>query len=393
MLSPAARRALAFALGFVLLLLIIWSLARALPTPGLLDYGSFIASGRAASQGLNPYGIYPLTFHVVMPGFESWNPNLNPPAALPLFQLLGLMDPHEGFRLWWSLSVLCYAATVLLLLARRDSSRGAHWLAALWAFALAGFWDTLVLGQIYLPLVLSAAGAWLLLERGQGVLAGVAIGLVIAVKPNFMVWPALLFLAGYYRPVVSAGVTALLLSLLPVLLYGPDVYQQWFALLATEGHRVAFLTNASLSGLLLRSGLGILATPIGVLVLAALAFWAWRSRPSLAQASALGLIGALVASPLAWVHYTLFLLPLFFTRPMNWVLGLAAVLLVLPVPWVLGFMASPSWVQASIGSVYGWAVLLCLVGSLTGTGAKASGKEPPGRSLASANRHYGAKIS
>ncbi|PWC28390.1 glycosyltransferase family 87 protein [Teichococcus aestuarii] len=391
-LSPPARRALAAALCLLLLPLIVWSLARALPTPGLLDYGSFIASGRAASEGLDPYGIYPLTFHVALPGFESWNPNLNPPAALPLFQLLGLLDPHQGFRLWWSISVLCYVATILLLVRRQGSGDG-RWLAALWAFALAGFWDTLVLGQIYLPLVLSAAAAWLLLDRGRGLAAGVAIGLVVAVKPNFAVWPVLLFLSGYYRPAVSAGVTALLLSLLPVLLYGPEVYQQWFAVLAAEGNRAVFLTNASLAGLLQRGGLGAFAAPAGALVLGALALWAWRCRPSLAQASALGLVGALLASPLAWVHYTLFLLPVFLLRPLNWALSLAAALLLIPVPWVLAFMGSPAWVQATFGSIYGWAVLLCLVGAIAGMECRAGGGRRLRRQAASADLAQGSGAS
>src|SRR3712207_4336944 len=79
---------------------------------GLWDFGSFVASGRAASEGLNPYGVYPLTLHVQLPGFESWNPNLNPPISALLFQLFDVADPHVVIWVWRWISVAFYAATV-----------------------------------------------------------------------------------------------------------------------------------------------------------------------------------------------------------------------------------------------------------------------------------------
>jgi Glycosyltransferase family 87 len=362
-----------------LAVLIFRSLWAALPTPVLFDYGSFIASGRAASEGLDPYGIYPLTFRVSIPGFESWNPNLNPPSSLPLFELLGRLSPHEGFRMWWSLSALCYAAAVGLLVRHHGKGRGL--VLALWPFALAGFWDTLVLGQIYLPLVLAAVGAWILLDRGHGLAAGILIGVVVAAKPNFLVWPVLLFLAGHFRAPVAAGVTAGVLSLVPVLLYGPQVYMQWIDLVLSDEGRAVFLTNASLPGLLQRAGLTGLDKAAALAVLAAAALWAWRARPQVLRASAIGLIGAILASPIAWVHYTLFLLPVFFFRPMKPALLVSAALLVVPVPMVLGYLDAPAWQQATLGSIYGWAVVLCLFGVAGGgAGHDAGSRRPaPGR--------------
>lgn len=355
-------RLLAMAASAVLLPLIFWNLASALPTPGLLDYGSFVASGRAAAEGSNPYAIHPLTFHVVLPGFESWNPNLNPPVSLPLFELFDRVPPHQGFRLWWSFSALCYVAAAGLLVRRYGGERPL--VLALWAFALAGFWDTLVLGQIYLPLVLAAVGAWLLLDRDRPVAAGLLIGLVVAVKPNFLVWPALLFLAGHVRAPVTAGITAAALSLVPVLIYGPDVYLQWIELVVSDEDRAVFLTNASFAGLALRAGLAGLDKALGLALLAGLALWAWSRKPPALRASALGLVGAILASPIAWVHYTLFLLPVFFSiRPMPPASRAAAVLLIVPVPAVLGYLEAPSWQQATLGSAYGWAVVLCLIGA------------------------------
>lgn len=343
-----------FPLAAVLLIVILYGLTMALPGPELMDFGSFVASGQAAGQGLDPYGIYPLTFHVELPGFESWNPNLNPPPSLPLFQVLSRLDPAFAFRLWWAFSLLCYCAAVWLLARRR-------WIMVLWAFALAGFWDSLVLGQIYLPLVLAAVAAWVLLERDRVWAAGLLIGLVVAVKPNFAVWPALLLLAGHYRPVLASMVSAAVLTGFAALLYGPHVYGQWLALVLNDAHRAIFLTNASLSGLAQRLGLPALGAVSSVGLLAWLAWFTWRRRLPVLEASALGLVGAVLASPIAWVHYTLFLLPIFFSLPVTPVLVLSAALLVVPVPMVLRLLEAPWWMQASLGSVYGWAVVLCLL--------------------------------
>jgi hypothetical protein len=358
-------------LSSALLVLIVWNLARALPTPILFDFGSFVASGRAAAQGLDPYGIYPpLTFRVVLPGFETWNPNLNPPALLPLFQLFGWFDPHQAFRIWWSVSFAAYVAVLALLASHY--MRKSWLLPVMWALALAGFWDTLVLGQIYTPLVLCAVAGWLLLDRGHSMLAGLAIGVVVAAKPNFAAWPLLLLAAGHMAPAAAALSTAALLSLVPVGLYGPEVYRQWFEVIADDAGRALFLTNASLPGILARAGLKPLAAVAAFAVMAALGAWVLRRRSDALQASALGLIGALVSSPLAWVHYTLFLLPIFFfLGPRNgWILA-AALLLLIPVPAVLELSDMSAPLQVTIGSVYGWAVLLCLAGTV------ASIKEKP----------------
>ncbi len=167
---PGAPGVYDVALAVAAILVIVSEFQRTWPGDWLWDFGSFVESGRAAAQGLNPYGIYPLTFHVVLPGFDAYNPNLNPPISALLFQLFDLAEPHRMFRVWYGVSVALYAVTVLLLLARyKEAPRP---ILAVWALALAGFWDTLLLGQVYIPLVLAAVGAfarasqWY--EAGQG---------------------------------------------------------------------------------------------------------------------------------------------------------------------------------------------------------------------------------
>jgi hypothetical protein len=354
-MSRAARLALGLALG----LLALKGLASSLPGEALWDFGSFVASGRAAAEGQNPYGIYPLTFRVVMPGFESWNPNLNPPVSALLFQAFDLVDPRLGFRIWWGVSVACHAAAVALLVRHFDPPH--PWLWALWAFTLAGFWDTLVLGQIYVPLVLAGAAAWVALDRGAAIRAGVLIGVVVAMKPNFLVWPAVLFLAGHRRAALASVAAAAALSALPLAAYGVEVYRQWIELVASDRERGVFLTNVSLFGVAARAGAPGLGPWLGLALLGGLALWAWRSRPPLALASGAGIAGALLASPVAWVHDTLFLVPVALALGPRPGVLVAAAALSIPVPLVLGLTDAPAWVRASAGSVYGWATVLWLV--------------------------------
>lgn len=345
----------------VLVGLVAWGLDAALPTGELRDYGSFVASGRAAARGQNPYGIHPLTYHVVLPAFEVWNPNLNPPVSVPVFTLFDRVDPQQGFRRWWIVSLLSYAAAVLLLTRRYGAGRS--WLLPLWAMALAGVWDTLALGQIYLPLVLAATGSWLLLERGRALAAGLLLGVVVAVKPNFAVWPLLLLVAGHWRPALAAAAAAAAISTVPLLIHGTAIYRQWIELVLSDSGRAAFLTNASLPGLAQRVGSsGSTALLLSAAVLVALAAWAMRRRPSPLWASAFGIVGGIVASPIAWVHYTLFLLPVFFWLHMSGPLLVSAALLVVPVPLMLRLLDAPLWQQLTGGSVYNWGVLCCVTG-------------------------------
>ena len=99
-----------------------------------------------------------------------------------------------------------------------------------------------------------------------------------------------------------------------------------------------------------------------MVVLAGLALWARRHRPSALHATALGVVGGIVASPIAWVHYALLLLPAFFAAPLRASTAIAAGLLIVPVPLILAFLDAPRWQQATFGSAYNWAVLLCLLG-------------------------------
>jgi hypothetical protein len=261
-------------------------------------------------------------------------------------------------RIWYVVSVVLYAIALVLVLRRYPETPRLPFVLV--ACAAAGVWETLFLGQIYIPLVLAAVGAWLLLERGSMTAAGIVIGMLVAIKPNFAVWPTLLFLTGRFRPAVICGITALIISAIPLAFFGPESYRLWLAA-ATEGkERPYFLTNASILGLAMRADLATAGTIVSLLLLVGSAFWALVRRPSIQVTSTVALLLSVLASPIGWVNYALFLLPLFAWRWSSPVVRIAAAMLMVRSPFIVSQTPDPGFRTLTIGSTYNWALLLLL---------------------------------
>lgn len=321
---------------------------------------SFVAAGQAVRDGLNPYGLYPLVWHLVLPdGSMAWGVNLNPPLSLLLFRPLAGMNVARLGLVFYFGGLALYLLLVGLLALDTAGRRGRLPInVMLWAVVPMFLWDTLSQGQIYVPLALCSAGAWLLLRRGRFVAAGVLLGCFVAIKPNFLIWPVVLAAAGVGLPALTAGGVAALLSAIPLLIYGPLVYVRWFHVAVGSSSAAAF--NISLSSTLQRFGLPALALPLSLLMLAGFVIWAWRTRPLLGELSAGALLVGILASPVGWEHYTIFALPVFFwrrERPATWI---AAALLAVPavVIWVGG--QPKGLLPAIIAATGTWALLLLL---------------------------------
>ncbi|HOG48472.1 MAG TPA: glycosyltransferase family 87 protein [Anaerolineae bacterium] len=347
----------------LLIALIILNIRATLPTEDTLSgFGSFVASGRAAAAGLDPYAIYPETAHGMFAGTMYACPNLNPPLSVLAFQVLAYVDPQTALRAWYVISAGLYLAALALLV--RAYPKQLTLLRAIWALNLAGLWHTLLLGQIYMPLVLATTGAWLLLQRRQQLAAGTLIGLVVALKPNFAIWPLLLLAAG---PPVVAGASlasAAALSALPLAAYGLRIYGQWLAAAGAPGLLAILPGNGSLAAIATRLGLPWLGTLLAAALVLALAYVLWCRRPNPLAASGVALAASILASPIAWTGYTLLLLPVLFSRRWGRLLGVGAMLLLFPLalvwPWC---EASRIWLIV-LGSAYGWALLLIMAGLL-----------------------------
>ena len=321
---------------------------------GLQDLGSFLHSVAAYREGLNPYGFYSwLRPAPISP--EALN--LNPPISVYLFQPLLAVDTsvaHLGFLLG---SIAILGASFAWLFSENPDKRNPRVLLVI--LSLAGIWHTLGYSQIYGPLLLLAVGAWYFMRRDQLLLAGIAIGLIAAIKPNFLLWPMLLLLSGHTRTSLVAMLVTATVSAIPLLAEGPTIYRQWLDLTMTFGG-VEWTSNASLVAVGSRLGSPELGVLLGGGIVVGLAWRLWRTRPDIATASALSIAVVLLASPASWAGYTLFLLPALFS--LTWDRATWIVVLLLATPfWLVGYSPDSGPVlYVLIGSTYAWATLLLL---------------------------------
>ncbi len=332
----------------------------------LYDFGSFWASGKAALEGLNPYAVYPETFN--LPGTDTYHPNLNPPFSLLLFAPLAWVDPWAMIKVQWWLGLAAYAGFVGFTLYRHP--RPNAMLLGAWALALPAFWDGIRMGQVYLPMMIAAAAVWHLVERDRSLAAAIVIGCLAALKPNLLVWPVLLFIAGHRRMGVAAGLAFVAASLLPLPVFGAGVYVQWFEMLSGDlGGRSGYFANATVMAIGVRAGSHLLGLALAGMVLA----WAirrlWGARLSVTETSAIAIGVAVLVSPVAWMHYLLLLLPALLRMRWNKGVAIAAAVMAVPMPalfWVfkilpLHFPALAEAIRATIGSAYSWAALLLVI--------------------------------
>lgn len=274
---------------------------------GLKDLDSFLHSGAAYARGLNPYDHH---WWLKPAPISPEALNLNPPASVYIFEPLAAMDREVlGYAFLVSIIAMVGVSVALLMRAYPDKR---HWLFVLVVVSMAGVWQMVWYMQIYAPLILAMVGAWLLLRRGEWLLAGLLIGLVIAMKPNYGLVALVLLAAGHYKPAAASLVTAGVISLIPIVVDGPQVYWQWLHLtqefdgyhwtsnssVVTVGERLEMAPAGQLAALV-----------IGLTIIALSRRW----RPDVLTAVGLGTMGVLLVGPVSWAGYTLLLLPYLFS--------------------------------------------------------------------------------
>ena len=381
--APAQMRHLAGRTGTLLLAALLGCFAvfyfwYGMPPGPLNDFGSFWVSGKAASEGLDPYAIYPGIFRSQY--YNVVHPNLNPPASLLLFAPLSRLDPEIAFAaIWWG-GLLVYAGIVIATLRRHPGPN--TMLLGAWALALPGLWDGLRLGQVYVLLFAGVALVWYLLEKQRPLLAALVIGCLAALKPNLLVWPALLLVAGHWRMALAAGLAFAAACALPVLLFGLEVYPQWLALLAGDlGARSGGFSNVSVVAIGTRAGSLLLGGALAALVLLWAVALVWRWRPPAPHVSAVAVGIAVLISPVAWLHYLLLLLPALLRLRWNAGMVIGAASMAVPTAAAFWFFTELplAWpdlaavIRATLGSAYAWGALLLVV-SLARADSTARGK-------------------
>jgi len=281
----------------VLLCLAAFGLTSSWPRRGeLWDLGSFLLAGYSANRGIDPYSRHYLTEFSTRYEVSLTVPNLNPPISVPIFQCFSALPPNLLLYLCFCISLVILTSVAVILV---RTGPGHKFLRMLWSLASTGLWMTLALGQTYAPLVALSALAHQ--SEKQKTLSGISIGIVSSVKPNFLVWPGLLLLAGHVRVAVTAVTTFVLLWGAALLALGHHVYVSWFE--AVGAYHSPAATNMSLVAWLGE----VLPTPV-VLVVAisytlAISFASWKWRPSYRAVTDVALCSSLLLAPVAWVSY------------------------------------------------------------------------------------------
>lgn len=283
------------------------------------DLPAFVNAGNAVLAGGSPY--------------LSAHPNANPPVSLPL--CAGLAALGDAAAVGLIAASLLAGALTCAVLGRR---------ASVPLLALAPFWLTLAWGQVYMLLLPLAAIAY----ARTGLARALALGLLVAVKPQL--GPALpaLFLAGERRTAVGAALVAAGAWALPAAVWGIDIYVDWLA--AAQGIANANANPSFLAGL---SGVwhtfnlpwfeGVAASVLALGLLGC-----WRLQLSARDAIGVGIALGLLCAPVVWTAYGLFLLPWLVRRPA-----------------LVVALSLPVWALASYGPGYVYtAVWLAFIGAI-----------------------------
>jgi alpha-1,2-mannosyltransferase len=333
------------------------------------DFGSFIAAGQLANAGKNPYSNdSPLMYSVDFPelGLKGDAPNLNPPISVLVFQSIAEIDPNISINIWRIVSILLYIVS-LLFLNRTYPAKGFQAIMRIaWALSLAGFWHTIQLGQIYCLILFFAVLTWIFQKNNRYFLAGICLGFLIAIKPNFIFWAILLWVAGNWKSFIASGFTALSISIIPLFTHGIRIYQQWLeASSIFTPNLLLFPGNNSFQGLTARFGQPNLGIVLSVILALAILWRVFNRQTDLEKNNALGGIVSLLISPIAWTGYTLAVLPIFFSlKKWNWMVTGSAILFSVPVIFPLVFFQSSFTDFVIFGWFYGWGLLMLLFGTV-----------------------------
>ncbi len=245
--------------------------------------------------------------------------NLNPPLWTVILGPFGLMEPLTAYRTFVMVSALMTIGYLAWMAGEVRLRAGWAVLATGMLFMSSPFLATLALGQMYPVLALGLVAAWVWDRRERHLLSGVALGLVVALKPSLapvLLWPVVRL---RWRAFAAAIVTGLVGTLIGVVALGPRATLDWFGILL-RSPLSTYWDNASLPASVARmftenkfaEPLATLpwlvpaayAVGVGITILTAA-----RVRHE-AEGGLWALTAAsLLASPVAWNNYLMLLAP------------------------------------------------------------------------------------
>ncbi len=245
--------------------------------------------------------------------------NLNPPFWTVVLAPFGLMEPLTAYRTFVLISLL--ATIGYLAWMAEELKLRAGWAALAMGMLLLSspFLATLALGQMYPVLALGLVVAWNADRRNRPVLSGVALGLVVALKPSLapiVLWP---LVRRRWRASAATMAAGALGTLVGAVVLGVDTTVQWFEILL-RAPLSAYWDNASLPSSVARLFTeNEFARPLATLPwlvpvayaagIGAIALTAVKARHGSEGGLWALTAAALLASPIAWHNYLMLLAP------------------------------------------------------------------------------------
>jgi hypothetical protein len=272
------------------------------------DFVNVWAAGKLALQGA-PAAAYDWPIHKSIEefavghrfgGYFGWH---YPPPFLGIAALLALLPYGASYTLWVFATLPIYVAMVRAIIAEQG--------AVLLALACPALLSNFVVGQNGFLTAGLMGGALLLIER-RPLAAGALIGL-LTYKPHIgLLIPIVLAASGHWRVFFSAAVTAALMALVSLVVFGSATWLAFFHSIAHTSQ--AFLSDGwanfgklqTLFGLTRALGGGeTLAWTLQAtlaLVSALVVSLIWRGRSSLEIKAAALATGAMLATPYLYTY-------------------------------------------------------------------------------------------
>jgi alpha-1,2-mannosyltransferase len=306
------------------------------------DLYSFLRPGTVYGFTYPPFAAVCMAPMAYLGWYTTIAANLAVTVAASAFVLYLLVDPiarRRGWSRWYTLALAACAFAMLSPVR-----------------------DTYSFGQVNLLLLALVYFDLLALEQGWRI-AGIGIGLAAAIKLTPSIFILYLLVAGQRRAALRATLTALGATLLAAAV-APDATRAYFAEAVWDTGRVgslAYISNQSLAGLVVRLGAGQVLWL--ALVLTVLAIFLFRVRATGRSAdlragfALTGLAGCLI-SPVTWVHHLVWVIPaliLAAERRRMWTAGICSFLLTTSLVWLwtdargfIGFFGGNAYVLISL---------------------------------------------
>lgn len=233
-------------------------------------------------------------------------PNLNPPLLAVLLIPLASLDPLSAYHAFALLTVVLILASVIAVAEQARTRVGWAMVAVAALLASSPMHGTLALGQVYGLLTAALTLAWLAERRNRAVIAGIAVGLAIALKPSLLpllAWPVLRRRSGMLSAALVAGAVGTGVGIAAA---GWSATLDWLRELAAQ-RPDGFLDNDSLGALAVRFGQPIWCGYLAASVLLVITVRRARHRPEIAVWALTA--AALLLAPIAWNNYLVLLAP------------------------------------------------------------------------------------